>query len=440
MTGGLFDAQEESERRASAPLAERMRPRTLEEFVGQEALLLEGAVLRRMLDSGELASIVLWGPPGTGKTTLARMLADRVQARFVPFSAVLSGVKELREICREAERQRARETRTLLFVDEIHRFSKSQQDAFLPFVEAGDVILVGATTENPSFALTPALQSRLLIQVLELLSDEHIVSLVRRALADSVNGLGATGVELEDDAFAALARFATGDARRAYTALEAVVRVAQGERVTQADVERVLGRPLPVHDKAGEEHFNLLSAFHKSLRNSDADAALYWMVRMLDGGEDPNVIVRRMCAFAAEDVGLADPRALQMAHAALESVRFLGMPEGRLAMGSACLYLALAPRSNAVYRALAAASEAVRSHPRAVVPLQLRNAPTRAMRELGYGSGYVYAHDTEAGVAAMQCLPDTLVGARFYRPSDRGFEAQLAARMAALAQARAGTT
>lgn len=437
---GLYDDMSPEELPADehSPLAERMRPRDFDEVLGQEHLVGKDAPLRRALEEDRLGSILLWGPPGVGKTTLARMLAEKVDAVYAPFSAVLSGVKDLREVCRVAVERRKRGKRTLLFVDEIHRFNKSQQDAFLPYVEKGDVILVGATTENPSFELNAALLSRVTVHTLEPLTRDDLVTLLERTLADAERGLGAQGIDAEPDALMALAHQAAGDARKALTALEhslASLRATE-TRLTKAHVEEALSRPILLHDKSGEEHFNLLSAFHKSLRNSDPDAALYYMVRLLSAGEDPLVLVRRMVAMAAEDVGTADPQALTVALNALHAVRFLGLPEGRLAMGEAAVYLSLAPRSNAVYRALQACDEALREEPGARVPMHLRNAPTRFMKDQGYGKGYQYAHDVEGGVADMGCLPDELAGRCFYQPGDRGFEKRIRERLLELGRIR----
>ena len=437
---GLYDdlPPEAREPDAHSPLAERMRPRDFDEVLGQEHLVGKDAPLRRALDEERLGSILLWGPPGVGKTTLARMLAHKVDAVFASFSAVLSGVKDLREVCKVAEERRKRGKRTLLFVDEIHRFNKSQQDAFLPYVESGDVILVGATTENPSFELNAALLSRVTVHTLEPLSRDDLRALLLRTLEDEERGLGGQGLSADDDAIDALAQQSCGDARRALTALEHCTSSlrATETHLTKKRVEEALARLILIHDKSGEEHFNLLSAFHKSLRNSDPDAALYYMVRLLTAGEDPLVLVRRMVAMAAEDVGTADPQALTVALNALHAVKFLGLPEGRLAMGEAAVYLALAPRSNAVYRALKACDDALREAPGARVPMHLRNAPTSFMKDQGYGKGYQYAHDVEGGVADMECLPEEFAGRRFYQPTDRGFEKRIQDRLAELGKHR----
>ncbi len=436
----LFDDQdarqvEEAAPAAGSPLAERMRPRTLEEVVGQEALVGEKGFLRRAIAADRVPSLIFWGPPGSGKTTLARLIAAATSSRFVPFSAVTSGIKEVREVMAEAARLRqAQGRRTLLFVDEIHRFNRAQQDAFLPYVERGDIVLVGATTENPSFELNAALLSRTRVVVLEPLSPEDLLTVVRRALADPERGVGGAGLAIGEEALAAIVQLAGGDARKALNLLELVAADAAERAASDVDAEtvrRVAQRKVLLYDKAGEEHFNLISALHKSLRDSDADAALYWLARMLAAGEDPLYLARRMVRFASEDVGLADPAALPQALAAWDAFHRLGSPEGELALAQAALYLALAPKSNAIYTAYGEARRTVEERPADPVPMSIRNAPTRLMKGLGYGAGYVYAHDTDEGVGGLDCLPDSLQGTRFYQPTERGFEAELGKRLAA---------
>jgi putative ATPase len=417
------------------PLADRMRPRTLDEIVGQEHLLGPGKILRAALERGELHSMILWGPPGSGKTTLASLLARVTGARFVAFSAVLSGVKEIREVVAEAERERARHrTRTILFVDEIHRFNRAQQDAFLPHVEKGTVILIGATTENPSFEVNSALLSRCRVYVLQALAETDLVAIMRRALADAERGLGALGPEVDDAALALIARLADGDARAALTILELAVWLSPGaggrRRVAEASIHEAAQRKTLLYDKSGEAHYNVISALHKSLRDSDPDAALYWLARMLEAGEDRLYIARRLVRFASEDVGNADPAALSVTLAAKEAYDFLGDPEGELALAQATLYLALAPKSNAVYVALDAARADVRERPAEPVPLHIRNAPTRLMKDLGYGQGYQYAHDAPDARVDQDDLPEGLRGRQYYQPTDRGLEAELRRRLA----------
>ena len=418
---------------AATPLADRMRPRDLAEVVGQREVAGEDGFLARAIAADRVPSLVFWGPPGSGKTTLARIVARRTSCRFVPFSAVTSGIKEVKAVMADAARlRRATGRRTLLFVDEIHRFNRAQQDAFLPYVERGDIVLVGATTENPSFELNAALLSRCRVVVLDPLSVDELTELLERALADAERGLGEHDVELEPPALSSIAQLASGDARRALNLLELVVADAAGagiSRVDAAAVAAVAQRKTLVYDKAGEEHFNLISALHKSLRESDPDAAVYWLARMLAAGEEPLYVARRMVRFASEDVGLADPGALPQALAAWDAYHRLGSPEGELALAQAAVYLALAPKSNAAYRAWGDARHAVEERPADPVPPALRNAPTRLMKEVGYGRGYVYAHDTEEGVGGLDCLPEGLQGTRFYRPRGEGFEAELAERL-----------
>jgi putative ATPase len=413
---------------APSPLAERMRPRTLDEFVGQEALIGPGRPLRRAIDEDRLQSIILWGPPGTGKTTLARLIASVTRAHFISFSAVLSGIKEIRTVMAEAEEARRRlGRRTILFVDEIHRFNKSQQDAFLPRVEAGDIVLIGATTENPSFEVNSALLSRSKVYVLKPLGADQIRAILRRALDDRERGLGAQEIAAEDEALAGLARYASGDARIALNMLETAAGAATATgRIDLALVADLAQNRALLYDKSGEEHYNLISALHKSMRNSDPDATVYWLARMIESGEDAMYIARRLVRFASEDIGNADPRALSIAVAAKDAVHFIGMPEGNTALAQAAIYLAVAAKSNAVYRAYLAASEAAAKEVAEPVPLHLRNAPTRLMKDLEYGKGYRYAHDEAAGVASgMECLPPAHAGRRFYEPVERGLEAEI---------------
>ena len=416
----------------TVPLAERMRPRSLDEIVGQERVLGVGRALRAAIEAGRAGSLILWGPPGVGKTTLAQILAERSGQRFVPFSAVLAGIKEVREAMSEAEAARKETGRgTLVFVDEIHRFNKAQQDAFLPFVEKGQITLVGATTENPSFSVISALLSRCRVVRLDALDSEALTQLVGRALTDRERGLGARGLVLDPSAGARLVELCDGDARRTLIVLEAAAdTVSDGGTIpTSAIVEAVQHRPA-AHDKDGDAHYDLLSALHKSLRNSDAQAAVYWLGRFLAADADPLQAARRVVAMAAEDVGLADPMALQVAVSALHAVEFLGMPEGWLPLFEAVIYLAGAPKSNSVVSAIAAVKSQIENEVRHPVPLHLRNAPTKLMRSEGHGKGYLHSHDHGGGVAPMECLPDALRGRKFYVPGDRGFEQKVTQRLA----------
>ncbi len=439
---GLFDDQlaSASARTAGretpppdAPLAERMRPRELGEVLGQEEILGERRFLRRAIEQDRVVSLVFWGPPGSGKTTLARLIASETDRPFLPFSAVTSGIKEIKEVMAEAERLRRSGGRApLLFVDEIHRFNRAQQDAFLPYVEHGDVVLVGATTENPSFELNAALLSRCRVVLLEALDPESLRSLLERALKDEERGLGRHRVEAESAALDQIVQLSSGDARRALNLLELVITdvAAEGrEQALEDDVVRAAQRKVLLYDKAGEEHFNLISALHKSLRESDPDAAVYWLIRMLESGEDPGYVARRMLRFASEDIGLAEPDAVGRTLAAWQAFDRLGPPEGYLSLVQAALYLAMAPKSIAAYQAEKAARRAIRERPADPVPMSIRNAPTRLMKTSGYGSGHTYAPDTEEGIGGMPLLPDAIAGTRFYEPADSGFEKRLRERL-----------
>jgi len=429
----LFSRQAERDRRGQ-PLAERMRPRELGEFLGQEHLVGPGRMIERALAGGEVPSLLLWGPPGTGKTTLARIIAAKVGAEFVALSAVLGGVKDLREATEAArERLRLHGRRTLLFIDEIHRFNKAQQDALLPHVEAGTVTLLGATTENPSFEVIAPLLSRMKVVRLEPLGEADLVALLQRALADAERGLGREAVHIDEGVLQAIARASDGDARRALTTLEVAVAVAEpregGKQIDELVLREALQQKTLLYDRAGEEHYGVVSAFIKSLRGSDPDAAVYWMARMIEAGEDPIFVLRRMVIFAAEDVGLADPQALSVAVAALDAVRLIGLPEGTLPMTEAALYLALAPKSNTALTTYARARDDVQARGPLPVPLHLRNAPTPMMKDMGYGAGYQYPHDFSGHHVREQYLPEDLRGRRYYEPSAEGRERELAERL-----------
>ncbi len=435
MTKDLFHRSEPaSSGVATAPLADRMRPRMLEEVVGQERLLSEGRFLRQVIEQDQIPSLILWGPPGVGKTTLASVIARTSGSNFVALSAVVSGVKELKKVLDEADYQRRAFSRsTILFVDEIHRFNKAQQDAFLPHVEKGSITLIGATTENPSFEVISPLLSRSRVVVLQALSEDDLVQLLRRALDDNDRGLGHLHISSDKEVLYLIARHANGDARVALNALEVASSLIKGQespRLTHQVVSETLQKKALLYDKTGEEHFNLISALHKSLRNSDPDAALYWLARMLEAGEDPLYVARRMVRFASEDVGLADPGALGRAIDGLRAFQFLGLPEGKLPLAQVAIALALAPKSNSVYKAYAGAVKDVELTRNEPVPMHLRNAPTDLMRDLGYGFGYQYAHDTPEALTTMACLPENLSGSRYYDATDRGHEGRLKERLA----------
>jgi putative ATPase len=443
---GLFEAIPNVDRAKdrTRPLADRMRPRTLDEYAGQEHLIGPGKPLRAQMDRDDTGSIIFWGPPGTGKTTLAKILASMTKAEFIEFSAVLAGIKEIKQVMADAERARHYGTRTIVFIDEIHRFNKAQQDAFLPHVEKGNIRLIGATTENPSFEINGALLSRCRVYVLHPLTEDQIVQLLRRALTDEERGLGAMELRASDDVLKKIASYTSGDARSAYNVLEVAASLAQSTEthkggnqpagrqtaeITDEIVRDALQRRTLLYDKAGEEHYNLISALHKSVRNSDPDAALYWLGRMIEAGEDPLYIARRVVRMSVEDIGLADPNALSMCMAARDAVDFIGMPEGNLALAQAVVYLSVAPKSNALYTAYGDVQEDIERTAAEPVPLHLRNAPTGVMKGLGYGKNYQYAHDLEGKVADMQCLPENLRDRVYYRPTDEGIEKRIRGRM-----------
>ena len=443
----LFDTPDTPEstarRTRSAPLAERMRPRNLAEYAGQEHLIGPGKPLRVQIEHDDPASMIFWGPPGVGKTSLAKIIAETTQATFLEFSAVLSGIKEIKQVMAASEQASQMGSRTILFVDEIHRFNKAQQDAFLPYVERGTIRLIGATTENPSFEVIGALLSRCRVYVLKQLEEEQIVALLHRALADKERGLGNLNLTADEDALATIAGYSSGDCRNAYNALEIAAQLASDRKahgrsgqITKALAEEALQQRVLLYDKTGEEHYNLISALHKSVRNSDPDAALYWLGRMFHAGEDPMYLARRVIRMAVEDIGLAAPEALNLCLSARQTMEFLGSPEGDLALAEAVVYLAMAPKSNAIYTAYAAAQQDIESTRQEPVPLHLRNAPTKLMKDLDYAKGYKYAHDEEGKVADMDCLPAPLLGRRYYEPTNEGREKQLAQRLEELRRLR----
>lgn len=425
----LFDLPPDPAGDAARPLAERMRPERLEDFVGQEHILGPGKPLRVQIETDRLSSLILWGPPGVGKTTLAMLIARQTRCQFIPFSAVMSGIKEIKNVMADAERNRRLGHRTVLFVDEIHRFNKAQQDAFLPYVERGDIILIGATTENPSFEVISALLSRAKVYALQPLTAEQILILLERALP-------VVKIQAERALLEQIAGYSNGDARTAYNVLDLAAAASPGGTLLAQAVEDAIQRKTLLYDKSGEEHFNLISALHKSVRSSDPDAALYWLARMLEAGEDRMYIARRLVRTAIEDIGLADPRAVEQAIACQQTVHFLGVPEGDQALAQATIYLAVAPKSDAAYRALNEAQGIVRSRPAEPVPMHLRNAPTRAMKEWGYGKGYQHAHQFDEALTSMECFPPSLTGTRFYDPSTRGWEARIAERLAEIRRKR----
>lgn len=421
------------EREVPQPLAARLRPQTLEEYTGQSHLLGPGKVLRKLIENDQISSMIFWGPPGVGKTTLARIIANRTKASFIDFSAVTSGIKEIRAVMQKAEENRRYGEKTIVFVDEIHRFNKAQQDAFLPFVEKGSIILIGATTENPSFEINGALLSRCKVFVLQALKTEELTGLLARALKDE-RGFGGQNIQMEESLLERIARFADGDARMALSTLEMAVLNGDAKEdgsiiVTEETLEQCTSKKSLLYDKNGEEHYNLISALHKSMRNSDPDAAVYWLARTLEAGEDPLYIARRVTRFASEDVGLADPRALELSIAAYQACHFIGMPECSVHLTEAVVYLSLAPKSNALYMAYEHAKKDALNDLAEPVPLVIRNAPTRLMKELDYGKGYQYAHDTEEKLTDMQCLPDSLKEREYYRPTKQGLEAKLRERL-----------